>query len=154
VLVYFGVVVLIDIEHRLIMHPVSMVGGIICFGIGFWQHGLLQTVLGGAAGLAIMLGVYFLGILFARWLARRRNMETDEEGLGFGDVALSCVLGFLLGWPGIGAGLIIAVLLGGAVSLVVMVIALVTKKFHAFMAIPYGPFLITAAVVLLFWPGM
>lgn len=151
VVFYFGVVILIDIEHRLIMHPVSLVGAGLGLVIGTWQHGILATGLGGLAGLTIMLAVYWLGGLFAKWLAKRRKVETEEEALGFGDVALSGVLGLLLGWPGIGAGLVLAVLLGGAGSLAVIIYAVATKKYHAFMAVPYGPFLITAAAVLLFW---
>lgn len=150
VLCYFGVVALIDIEHRLILHPVSLAGVVICGSIGILLHGWQQTLLGGLAGFGIMLGIYYLGFLFAKWLARRRNEETDEEALGFGDVALSGVLGLLLGWPGILAGLILAILLGGAASLIVLVYSLLARKYHSFMAIPYGPFLLTAAVLLLF----
>lgn len=151
VLFYFGVVIVIDIEHRLIMHPTSIAGAILCGAVGIWQHGILATLLGGLAGFSIMLAVYWLGDKFARWLAQRRKIEMEEEALGFGDVALSGVLGLLLGWPGIIAGLILAVLLGGAGSLIVVVYALITKKYHAFMAIPYGPFLIIAAGLLIFW---
>jgi leader peptidase (prepilin peptidase)/N-methyltransferase len=146
---YFSVVVIIDIEHRIIMHPVSLAGAAICAIIGVWQHGWVSTLTGGSFGLGVMLAVYFAGIFFARWLARRKKVETDEEAFGFGDVALSGVLGLLLGWPGIAAGLLIAVLLGGAVSLVVIIYTLLTKQYRAFMAIPYGPFLIAGALILL-----
>jgi leader peptidase (prepilin peptidase)/N-methyltransferase len=150
VLLYFGVVAVIDLEHRLILHPVSLAGAALGGGIGLWLHGWLPTLLGGLAGFGIMLGLYYLGALFAKWLARARKKETDEDALGFGDVALSGVLGLLLGWPGIAAGLVLAILLGGAGSLAVLVYSLVARRYHDFMAIPYGPFLIVAAVMLLF----
>ncbi len=150
ILAYLGVVGVIDLEHRLIMHPVSLVGALIGGIIGFWLHGWQQTVLGGLAGFAIMFGLYYLGSLFARWLSRLRKEETDEEALGFGDVALSGVLGLFLGWPGIIGGLVLAILLGGAGSLIVLIYSLMRHRYHAFMVIPYGPFLILAAVLLLF----
>lgn len=150
ILVYFGVVGVIDIEHRLIMHPVSLAGVVIGGAIGFWLHGWRQTIFGGLAGFAIMLGLYFLGFLFAKWLSKLRKEKTDEEALGFGDVALSSVLGLLLGWPGIVGGLVLAILLGGAGSLIVLIYSLLARKYHTFMAIPYGPFLIVAAVLMLF----
>ncbi len=150
ILVYFGVVGLIDIEHRLIMHPVSLAGVVIGGTIGFWMHGWRQTLFGGLAGFAIMLVLYYLGFLFAKWLSKLRKEKTDEEALGFGDVALSGVLGLLLGWPGIVGGLVLAILLGGAGSLIVLIYSLLARKYHAFMAIPYGPFLIVAAVLMLF----
>lgn len=150
ILAYFGIVGVIDLEHRLIMHPVSLSGAVISIVIGIWLHGWWQTVLGGLAGFAIMFGLYYLGFLFAKGLSRLRKKETDEEALGFGDVALSGVLGLFLGWPGIIGGLVLAILLGGAGSLIVLIYSLVRRKYHAFMVIPYGPFLILAAVLLLF----
>ena len=153
-LIYFGVVSVIDIEHRIIMHPVSIAGALIGICIGLWQHGLVATLIGGFAGLGIMLGVYFTGMLFSMWISKKRKTEFDEDAFGFGDVALSGVLGLLLGWPGIAGGLILAILFGGTGSLFVMVYALFTKRFHSFMTIPYGPFLILGAAILIYRPGV
>lgn len=150
ILSYFGVVAVIDIEHRLIMHPVSLLGVLLGGGIGLWLHGWQATLLGGLAGFAIMLGIYFLGFLFTKWLARVRKMDIEEEALGFGDVALSGILGLLLGWPGVAGGIILAILLGGAGSLVILVYSLFTRKYRTLMAIPYGPFMLSAATLLLF----
>ena len=149
-MVFFGVVAVIDIEHRLIMHPVSLVGAVLGGAVGVWLHGWLPTLLGGVAGFGIMFGLYYLGALLARWIGRMRKQEIDEEALGFGDVTLSGVLGLLLGWPGIVAGLVYAILLGGLVSLIVIVYQFAVKRYQAFQAIPYGPFLLLAAVILLF----
>jgi hypothetical protein len=149
-LVYFGVVAVIDIEHRLILHPVSLVGAGLGLLYGIWLHGWLYTILGGAGGFAIMWALYGLGGLFATWLAKRRGQELDEVALGFGDVNLSGVLGLLLGWPGILAGLFSAIMLGGLGSLLVLVAMLVTRRYQAFTAIPYAPFLLLAAAWLLF----
>ena len=150
-LVYFGLVTLIDLEHRLIMHPVSIAGAILGLGIGTWLHGFWDTLLGGVAGFVIMLGLYVLGSLFARLAARIRGETLDEEALGFGDVNLAGVLGLILGWPGIIMGLVFAILLGGLVSGIYMLTMLVTRRFQAFTAIPYGPFLIAGAMFLLYF---
>lgn len=153
VVTYFVLVAVIDIEHRIIMHPVSIAGGLIGLCIGAWQHGWTSTLIGGIAGLGFMFIVYLIGGVFAKWLAKRKKIETEEEGFGFGDVALSGVLGLLLGWPGIIAGLTLAVLLGGVGSLVAIISSLLAKKYQAFLTIPYGPFLIIGAAILLFRPG-
>ncbi len=150
-LTYFGVVIVIDLEHRLIMHPISLVGAILGLSVGTWLHGLSATLLGGLAGFGIMLGLYALGSLFARGVTRLRGESLDEEALGFGDVNLTGVLGLILGWPGIIMGLVLAILMGGLVSGVYMLGMLVTKRFRAFTAIPYGPFLVAGAVLLLFF---
>lgn len=151
-LVYFGVVAVIDIEHRLILHPVSLFGAALGAVLGVWLHGWQSTVAGGAAGFLIMLVLYWLGGVFAKGLARLRGQEIDEVALGFGDVNLSGVLGLILGWPGITAGLVGAILLGGVGSLLVLGTMLVTRRYQAFVAIPYAPFLIASAVFLLFRP--
>lgn len=151
-LVYFGVVCVIDIEHRLILHPVSLAGGVIGFTIGLWLHGFWFTILGGIAGFGIMLLLYILGAGFVRVLARLRGEAASEEALGFGDVNLSGVLGFLLGWPGILAGLILTILLAGLVSFGYLLLMLVKGKYRSSLAIPYGPFLVSSAVILLYFP--
>lgn len=150
-LVYFGLVTLIDLEHRLIMHPVSIAGAVLGLGVGTWLHGFWDTLRGGVAGFVIMLGLYVLGSLFAQLVARMRGEKLDEEALGFGDVNLTGVLGLILGWPGILMGLVFAILLGGLVSGIYMLAMLVTRRFQAFTAIPYGPFLIAGAMFLLYF---
>jgi len=149
--IYFGVVVVIDMEHRLILHPVSYVGAALCLGMGWWLHGLPATLIGGAVGFVIMWVFHVFGEYFSRWIARRRGEVLTEVALGFGDVNLSGILGLLLGWPGIMAGLLLAVLLGGVISAIYIIVMLLRGRYKAFTPIPYGPFLIVAAVILMFF---
>lgn len=150
-LVYFGVIIVIDVEHHLILHPVSLVGALLALAVGWQRHGLIPTLIGGAFGFGLMWGAYALGIVFARWLKRRRGEAFDEdEALGFGDVTLSGVIGLLLGWPGIGAGLVLAVLLGGAASLLYLAFMAGQGKYRLALAVPYGPFLALATILLLY----
>ncbi|MBL7164131.1 MAG: prepilin peptidase [Anaerolineales bacterium] len=150
-LLYFGVVVVIDVEHRLILHPVSWAGALLGLGVGIWMHGLAPTLIGGAAGFGLMLALHSFGNLFARGMARLRGEPIDEVALGFGDVNLSGVLGLLLGWPGIVGGLLLAILLGGVVSLFYLLIMLIRRRYQVFTAIPYGPFLVASAILLLYF---
>lgn len=151
-LAYLGLVTIIDLEHRLILHPVSLVGAILGLGIGLWLHGLIATLLGGLVGFLGMLALYYLGILFVRLSARLRGQTLEEsEGIGFGDVNLSGVVGLLLGWPGILAGLLTAILLGGVVSLFYLLMMIIFRRYHPALALPYGPFLAASAVILLYF---
>jgi len=154
-MIFFGVVTVIDVEHRLILHPVSWVGAFMGLGFGIWWRGLVATLLGGAAGFSLMLGLYFFGDLFAKWMARLRGETLEEVALGFGDVNLAGILGLLLGWPGIIGGLVLAILLGGVFSLLYLVgMLIVERRYRAFAAIPYGPFLVASGVILLFLQDM
>src|SRR5262249_38233834 len=43
-LTYFAVIVVIDLEHRLILHPTSIFGALFGFGLGTWLHGVMPTL--------------------------------------------------------------------------------------------------------------
>lgn len=151
-LTYSGIVAVIDIEHRLILHPVSAVGSLIGLAIGLWLHGPLPTLLGGLAGFAIMMGLYLLGWLLAKGMGKLRGQAIEEEALGFGDIILCAVLGLMLGWPGITAGVFLTIFIAGAGSLLIIVIQLIKKRYNAFEPVAFGPYLLLAALVLLFLP--
>jgi leader peptidase (prepilin peptidase)/N-methyltransferase len=152
ILGFFVVVAVIDFEHRAILYQESVLGAVIGFAVGYYLHGIVLTLLGGLAGFAIMLVLYYLGVLFARWVAHIRGQVYSDVGLGFGDVTLAGVLGLMLGWPGITAGLILAILLAGMVSAIYLVILIITHRYKVFSSIPYAPFLVLGSAVLLFRP--
>jgi leader peptidase (prepilin peptidase)/N-methyltransferase len=149
VVVYFGLVIVIDFEHRLVMHPVSIVGAILGLAFGTWRHGFLYTILGCCAGFLIMLALYYLGLWFIKLLAKKREMPGVDEAIGFGDVILSGVMGLFLGWPGIVAGMLLTILLGGLVSLVILIIQVSKRTYKAYSAIPYAPFIALSTMLLL-----
>ena len=165
VLVYFGIITVIDLEHRLILHPTSLVGAVLGFIVGTSIHsradGLLlgagQSLLGGVFGFGVMFLLYQLGTLVARMRARKMRSagqaDDDEEALGGGDVYLAGVLGLMLGWPFILNALVIGVLLGGLVSVLLIAALIVRRRYvnDALMTfIPYGPYFIISAFYLLF----
>jgi leader peptidase (prepilin peptidase)/N-methyltransferase len=154
---YLMLVLVIDFEHHLILHQVSLFGALMGLGIGLYLHsrdsilyGITTTLLGGAVGFGIMLVFYLVGEWYIRYMSTKRGMFTEEVALGFGDVNLSGILGLLLGWPAITTGLLFAVLAGGLVSLFLIVRMLLTKKYKAFTAVPYAPFLILSVLYLLY----
>lgn len=157
---YFAVVFVIDLEHRLILHPTSIVGALLGLGIGLWVNGPVPTLTGGLAGFLIMFALYALGVLFSKYRARRlkaRGQEADdEEALGAGDVILATILGFVLGWPFIWFGLLLGILLGGVIG-VILILALVVSRRYGKQALmvfmPYGPFFIASAFFILFLPN-
>jgi len=148
-LLYFAVVIVIDIEHRLILHSVSLSGAILLGGIGILRHGWQSTLSGGVAGFAILLALYWLGGVFSNWIAKRRGQQLEEIVLGFGDVNLAGVIGLLLGWPAVIGALILGIFLGGLFSLGYILVALARGRYQAFAAIPYGPFLSLGAILLI-----
>jgi leader peptidase (prepilin peptidase)/N-methyltransferase len=150
----------IDLEHRLILHPTSIFGALLGFMAGYAAHGLTATLMGGLGGAAIMLGLYLLGTLVSRWRAGRMRaggqQPDDEEALGAGDVILAGVLGLVLGWPMIWFSLLLGILLGGLIGLVLMAAMLLSRRYkdNALMVfMPYGPFFIVSTAFILFLPN-
>jgi prepilin signal peptidase PulO-like enzyme (type II secretory pathway) len=159
-LTYYAVVFFIDIRHRLILHPTSIFGALLGLGLGTWLHGLVPTLLGGLAGLVIMLVLYYFGMLFSKFRAKRMRasgQETDdEEALGAGDVILAGILGLIIGWPFIWFSLLLGILLGGIVGILLVLYLVITKKYgqEALMVfMPYGPFFIASAFFIMFVPN-
>ena len=150
-MLYFVIVVVMDMEYRVVLHPISISGGIIGLIFGTWLHGFPNSLLGGLAGFGIMLMLYKFGGIFIHWMSKRRGQEIDEIALGFGDVNIAGVVGLMLGWPGITLGLFIAIMAGGAVSFLYLIIMILLRRLKIFSVIPYAPFLIFSAFVLLYF---
>lgn len=166
VLTYFGLIMVIDLEHRLILHPTSKAGAVLGLMVGTIVYSktdgitsaALKSLLGGITGFAIMFALYQFGALVARIRARRMQAagqgSDDEEALGGGDVYLAGVLGLMLGWPLIILGLTYGVLVGGLVSLLAIIQLFVKRRYseNAMMTfIPYGPSLILGAFYVLYF---
>ncbi len=147
---YFLLVFLIDLEHRLILYSISLVGIVFAIPVGIYLHGTVYTFIGLGIGAGIMFLLFLLGLLFNVMLSKIRKRKIEEIALGFGDVLLAGIIGLLLGYPGIFLALLVAILMGGLVSLIYMVAMKLKGKYEVFTAIPYGPFLIISALIFLY----
>jgi len=149
---FLGLVIIIDIEHRLILHVVTLAGSVLGLVTGLSRFSLARTLLGGITGLLIMLLIYGMGMLFARYRARKLGVDDGEEALGFGDVTISAVLGLMVGFPNIFYGLMYGILLAGLFSFILLLVLVLKKKPGAAgLYIAYGPFLILGSVVYIFF---
>lgn len=146
VLVFLGVILVIDIEYRVVLTETSYIGLVLFFIYGIFMHDFLTTIIGGVAGFLIMLLLYYFGILFNKIIGKIRKQEIEEVALGFGDVYVCGFLGFFTGWPTIVATLLIAILASGIFSLLYIVVMTIIRRYRSFSAIPYTPFLILAAI--------
>lgn len=166
VLTYFGVIIVIDLEHRLILHPTSLFGAVLGFIVGTYIYsrngdpasGALTSLLGGIAGFGIMFLLYQIGGWVARIRARRMRAagqaEDDEEALGGGDVYLTGVLGLMLGWPNIILGITAGALIGGVIGLLALLGHFIKRRYaeNSLMTfIPYGPSLVLGAIYILYF---
>ncbi|MBI9049548.1 MAG: prepilin peptidase [Anaerolineaceae bacterium] len=149
-LTFYLIVFIMDVEHRVILFPITVAG--ILFGIyfGLSYHSFVSTLIGALVGGGIMLLFYWIGILYIQYVRKTSDPDMNEVALGFGDVSLSFILGLILGWPGILGGLFFGILLGGIISGVLLLFKFLTKKYAPNdLILPYAPFLIIGAFIIM-----
>jgi leader peptidase (prepilin peptidase)/N-methyltransferase len=151
----FVLVLVIDLEHRLILNVVMYPAWMLAFLSSFFhpdQRYYLLSLLGGASGFAFLFLIYLAGELFVKVMSRARGKPLHAVAFGFGDVRLGAFIGLVLGFPRVFTALFIAILLGGLAGLVYWFVrAIILRRYSPFTAIPYGPFLIAGAVAVLFF---
>jgi leader peptidase (prepilin peptidase)/N-methyltransferase len=133
-------VIVIDLEHRLILHAVTFPSTAVAL-IGSYfvddnSNSLTLSALGMVAGFLIFFALYLLG-----------QRLFGPGALGFGDVTLSMTLGAMLGLHRILFALVLAILLGGLISLLLIV----SGRFNLRSRVAYGPFLAIAGLVMIGW---
>ncbi len=120
---------LIDYKTQII--PDGLVGVIAVNGalynLLYAQQSISDMLLGGAVGFTVMLLIFFI----------------SRGGMGGGDVKLSTTVGLWLGVEGTLLFLLLAFIMGGVISLLLLVSGVKSKG----EAIPFGPFLCLAAFI-------
>lgn len=134
---YYGCLVIvigiIDLEHGLIpnriVYPAAGVALII--DVFAPQPGIVNGLIGGGAGLILMLlpALVFRG------------------GMGWGDIKMAGVIGLAVGFPLVFVSLLMAVIIGGAVAALLLLLKIKRWK----EPIPFGPFLSVSMIVTLLW---
>ncbi|MGA9533623.1 MAG: prepilin peptidase [Anaerolineales bacterium] len=143
----FVLIAVIDIEHRLILHVVSVPAIVLVGLVGALDPGRggSKTLLGGVVGFGVVLLLYLFGQVYSEWIARRRGQTLEEVAFGFGDVTLAAIIGLAVGWPGVVLALTLGVLTAGVFSLASLAWMLVRRRYQPYLPFPYGPFLILGA---------
>jgi len=129
---------LIDLEHRILPDVITLGGTPIALFLGGanvhlgWQG----AVVGAAVG---------SGVLF--FVAKTYEIIRGREGLGFGDVKYMALIGAVVGWQGVLLVLGLASVLGSVVGIFLGL----RKQAGLQTALPFGPFLAAAALVVSLW---
>ena len=123
----------IDLQHQIIPDVITLPGIVAGFlaNLASGRVSWLDSLIGIGVG-----GGLFLIIILA-----------SGGGMGGGDMKLGAMLGAFLGWSVVLVAVFVAVLLGGALAIPL----LVTGKRGRKDPIPFGPFLALGGVVGLFW---
>lgn len=129
---------LIDLRWRILPDAITLNGTLIALLLGAanvalgWQGALIGALAGS-------------GLLF--FVAKTYEILRGREGLGMGDVKYMALIGAVVGWQGVLIVLGLASILGSLVGIGVGV----AKKEGLQTALPFGPFLAFAALVVCLW---
>ena len=123
----------IDLDHQIILDGMLALLAVCGLGLQLWTGsvGFVSMLIGAFVGGGLLL---LLAIL-------------SRGGMGGGDVKFAAALGFWLGWPGILLGLFLGFVLGGLISLLLLVTGLRGRKDF----IPFGPFIAIGAWIALLY---
>jgi prepilin signal peptidase PulO-like enzyme (type II secretory pathway) len=125
----FILIFVIDVEHRLVLNAVILPAALLALLASFISQnpGPGSALLGGSLGFTLFLLVALV----------------YRGGLGGGDVKLAGLIGLITGFPQVVVALVIGVLIGGLVSLFLLLTRVKGRKSY----IPYAPFLVMGAMV-------
>lgn len=131
-------IIVIDLEHRLILHVVTIPTTLIALGLAYFssENSIPSALYGAIAGFLIFYILFWVGqILYG------------PGALGFGDVMLAMTMGAMLGFHRILFALILGILIGGLFSLTLIVVRRGMRNLY----LPYGQYLALAGIIMLIW---
>ena len=143
----FGLIMVIDLEHKLILNAVvaPTVTAALSYGTLGMHRGWTETVGGGIAGYGLMYLMFLAGKMFVRISEQRNDTVIIGTALGDGDIILAGIIGLAAGWPGVLAALMYGVCAAGFGALIMRL----RRDYHSFTVMPYGLFLVSGAATFL-----
>lgn len=141
--IFFIIIFFIDLKHFIIPNvltfPLMIIGFVKSFDPNLNKAifpNYINSLIGGIFGyLIIWLIIYFY------------KKVRKKEGMGLGDAKLMAVIGFWFGWISIP----FVIFISSVVALILVVPSLINKSRSMSSEISFGPYIISAAVIYLFF---
>lgn len=162
-LIYVAILVLItviDIEHKLILFVVT-IPAIALALVDAWllpappvgSPPILSDALFGAVfGFGFFFLLYLGGYGFVWLMNKTRDADIEDVAFGYGDVMLFAFTGAMLGTLRTLLAIFYTVMFGALGAFLYLVARrFLTKRYGAFDAIPYGPYIVAATLLLLLY---
>ncbi len=125
------IVIFIDLDHHLILNKITYLG--IITGLAYNIVGGMQTLQNSLLGFVAGGGLFLVIALVSR------------GGMGGGDVKLAAMLGVFLGWQDVLLSFFFAFIFGALVGLILIVTKIKSRKDY----IPFGPFMVLGALIVI-----
>ncbi len=136
------VITFIDLDHQIIPDIISLPGIPIFFiaALIIPSASLLDAFITSIVGILAGGG----SLLFVAW---SYELITKNEGMGGGDIKLLAMIGALIGIKGV----LFTIFASSAIGTIIGLCVMVATRNNMKLAIPFGPFLATGAVLYLFF---
>ena len=143
----FFLIMVIDIEHKLVLKSVIIPTTFIAFYFGMLTNDqdITRVLATGTAGYAVMLLVYFGGKIYHKLMVNNADFSSDIVVFGMGDVRLGGIIGLSTGWLGLPQALVVAIISAGIVAIIIRT----SRSYQPFMILPFSPFLIVGTLIAL-----
>ncbi|PJF20723.1 MAG: hypothetical protein CUN56_14725 [Phototrophicales bacterium] len=144
----------IDLEHKLILFAVMIPSAVLAILDAVLTPipvpPLRSAVIGGVVSFVVFYIFYLGGFLFVYVMNQMRDRKINEVAFGYGDVMLIAFSGLMLGFENIVFVMFISVFLGSVGAIVYLFGRLaVAGRYDWFTPIPYGPYIVTATIIVL-----
>ncbi len=152
-------IAVIDLRHYLIPDELNILLGLVGIGVAallslradgitlpFRESFLQQYVLLFSPFRSIAAN-HILGAVLGAGFFLLLSIITKGRGIGFGDVKLALAAGAAFGWPDIGLAIMLSFIVGGVVS----VGLLLMRNMHMKDKIPFAPFFVLGLVLVFFF---
>lgn len=131
-------VALLDAATHLVFREMLYPSGLLFIAVGLFTGHLSSQLIGAFAGGGVMAILFLVG-----------KMVYGTDVLGAGDIELGIWFGLLLGWPGVFAAYIKAML----IMIIGLSVLLATRKIAMASYIPIGAFLCLGVIAQIFFAG-
>lgn len=154
---FFALITVIDMEHRLILFVViipamvlAIVDALVLPDVG---PNIKEAMYGAGLGFGVFFVMYLGGFAFNYIMAKMRNRELPTA-FGYGDVMMITFSGAALGVRDVLVALFITIFLGAIGAILYLIGKRLFSKggYSAFSAIPYGPYIVAATIIMLLYP--
>ncbi|MFL2651287.1 MAG: prepilin peptidase [Anaerolineales bacterium] len=144
----FFLIIVIDIEHKLILNSAIIPTAFIALAYSMQTNNqdILIILASGIAGYLLMLLVFYGGKLYWKLSLKNKGLSSDFVVFGMGDVKLGGLIGLATGWSGLPQAIAVSFISSGIVAIAIRI----SNKYKPFTMLPFSPFLILGALIVLF----
>lgn len=152
-MVFFALIIVIDIEHKLILFVVMIPAIIIALLDAYFVSPPLpaftDALIGAALGFGAFFSIYLLGFVFRWYMNTFRGRNITTVAFGYGDVVMLTFTGAMVGTLYTLVAIVITIFLG-AIGAVVFLVAqrLIRGEGSMMTALPYGPYIVLATLIM------